>query len=35
MHIELWEVSRIRPYEKNPRINDDAVAAVPEKWEVS
>jgi len=28
MQIELWELSRIRPYEQNPRINDDAVAAV-------
>ena len=28
MQIELWELSRIRPYEKNPRLNDDAVAAV-------
>ena len=28
MHIELWELSRIRPYENNPRLNDDAVAAV-------
>jgi DNA modification methylase len=28
MHIELWELSRIRPYDKNPRINDQAVEAV-------
>ena len=28
MHIELWDVSRIRPYDKNPRINDQAVEAV-------
>lgn len=29
MHIELWELSRIKPYEKNPRLNDDAVPAIP------
>ncbi|MBI3866803.1 MAG: ParB N-terminal domain-containing protein [Planctomycetia bacterium] len=28
MKIELWELSRIKPYENNPRLNDDAVAAV-------
>lgn len=28
MHIELWEISRIKPYPNNPRVNDDAVAAV-------
>jgi DNA modification methylase len=28
MKIEMWSVDRIKPYEKNPRINDDAVAAV-------
>ena len=28
MHIELRSLNDIRPYEKNPRINDDAVAAV-------
>lgn len=28
MHIEMWNLSRIRPYEQNPRLNDDAVAAV-------
>jgi len=26
--IELWPISRIKPYEHNPRINDDAVDAV-------
>ncbi|MFK8114093.1 MAG: ParB N-terminal domain-containing protein, partial [Rubripirellula sp.] len=24
----MWSLDRIKPYEKNPRINDDAVAAV-------
>jgi DNA modification methylase len=28
MEIELWELSRIRPYDKNPRHNDQAVEAV-------
>ena len=28
--MEVVEVSKIRPYEKNPRKNDDAVAAVAE-----
>lgn len=28
MHIELWEIGRIKPYPSNPRINDAAVAAV-------
>jgi DNA modification methylase len=28
MQIELWELSRIKPYPGNPRINDDAVEAV-------
>lgn len=28
MKIEHWEIERIRPYEKNPRRNDRAVAAV-------
>lgn len=28
MQIELWELSRIKPYDKNPRLNDDAVPAV-------
>lgn len=28
MQVEMWELDRIKPYEKNPRINDDAVAAV-------
>jgi len=28
MKIELWELSRIKPYEKNPRQNDQAVEAV-------
>jgi site-specific DNA-methyltransferase (adenine-specific) len=28
MHIELRNIDEIKPYEKNPRINDDAVEAV-------
>jgi ParB-like nuclease domain len=28
MKVELWSISRVKPYEKNPRINDDAVDAV-------
>jgi len=28
MKIELWELSRIRPYDNNPRHNDQAVEAV-------
>ena len=28
MKIEQWALSRIRPYEKNPRINEGAVEAV-------
>jgi DNA modification methylase len=28
MKIELWDLGRIRPYENNPRINDQAVEAV-------
>jgi DNA modification methylase len=28
MHIELWDISRIKPYDKNPRVNDSAVDAV-------
>jgi len=28
MKIELWELSRIKPYDKNPRQNDQAVEAV-------
>ena len=28
MKIELWEIDRIRPYDKNPRRNDKAVEAV-------
>ena len=30
MKIEQWSIDRIRPYEKNPRRNDKAVAAVAE-----
>jgi DNA modification methylase len=28
MKIELWKIEDVKPYEKNPRINDDAVDAV-------
>lgn len=28
MHIELWDLDRVKPYANNPRQNDDAVAAV-------
>ena len=28
MHIEQWPLDRIRPYDKNPRVNDGAVEAV-------
>src|ERR1700752_4980737 len=28
MKIEMWPLSKVKPYPGNPRINDDAVAAV-------
>lgn len=28
MKIELWKLSEVKPYPNNPRVNDDAVAAV-------
>jgi DNA modification methylase len=28
MKIELWSLSRVKPYPNNPRVNDDAVDAV-------
>ena len=28
MNIEMWPIERVKPYERNPRVNDDAVAAV-------
>ncbi|HZZ80636.1 MAG TPA: DNA modification methylase [Gemmataceae bacterium] len=28
MKVELWSISRVKPYDKNPRLNDDAVDAV-------
>ena len=28
MKIEMWPVERVKPYESNPRINDDAVDTV-------
>ena len=28
MNIEMWEIDRVKPYDKNPRRNDKAVDAV-------
>src|SRR5262245_22397589 len=28
MKVEIWSLSRVKPYDKNPRLNDDAVDAV-------
>ena len=28
MKVQQWEIGRVKPYEKNPRINDKAVSAV-------
>jgi ParB-like chromosome segregation protein Spo0J len=28
MQIELWPIERVKPYHRNPRINDSAVASV-------
>jgi DNA modification methylase len=28
VHIELWDIGRIKPYPQNPRVNDQAVEAV-------
>src|SRR5678815_5034933 len=28
MHIDIWALERIKPYERNPRANDEAVEAV-------
>src|SRR3954467_13929888 len=28
MQIEMWSIDRVKPYDKNPRINDAAVDAV-------
>lgn len=33
MQVEMWSLDQIKPYEKNPRINDDAVAAVAKSLE--
>ena len=30
MRVELRPITEIRPYENNPRLNDDAVDAVAE-----
>lgn len=26
--VEIWDIERVKPYEQNPRLNDDAVDAV-------
>lgn len=28
MHIELWQITRLKPYPQNPRVNEQAVEAV-------
>jgi DNA modification methylase len=28
MHVELWPIDRVKPYHRNPRINDSAIDAV-------
>ena len=28
MKVEFWSISRVKPYENNLRLNDDAVDAV-------
>ncbi len=28
MHIEIWPIERVKPYDGNPRFNDAAVDAV-------
>jgi len=28
MKVEQWSIGRVKPYEKNPRLNDEAVEAV-------
>lgn len=28
LHVELWHVDRVKPYDRNPRVNDSAVEAV-------
>ena len=28
MQIEMWAIDRVKPYDRNPRVNDDAVPAV-------
>ena len=28
LQIEMWTLDRVRPYENNPRNNDDAIDAV-------
>jgi DNA modification methylase len=28
MHVEMWPIERVKPYEKNPRVNDAGVDAV-------
>ncbi len=33
MQVEMWSLDRIKPYENNPRINDDAIDAVAKSVE--
>ena len=33
MHIELWDIDRVKPYDRNPRDNDGAVDAVARSLE--
>ena len=28
MKVEMWSIDKVRPYEQNPRVNDQAVEAV-------
>src|SRR6188474_2621717 len=28
MLVELWPIERVKPYDRNPRLNDDAIDAV-------
>jgi hypothetical protein len=32
MHLEDWPISRIRPYDNNPRLNAAAKAPRPIAW---
>ena len=33
MQVDMWPIEQLRPYDKNPRINDDAVDAVAKSIE--